>query len=260
MRASQRRASGGTVVFDAHGGLLDNPDISYRLQPGEVKTVTLHFRMEAGQARVELLPDVNVLPENSLTITRAWEVKRLPAITSLDLVAKALAKEQARAILANNTPVATAQIAVAGADLAVQVRVQDRKITRSKDLWDGSCIEVYGLSPEPGHGINQLFLLPATAESPAGALCVQRDGKSPENGPQSTTEIRLLTHPTEDGYTLTALIPLALFGIEANSEAFLFEISANAAPDPRQPPLHGTAFDTFCAFCNKSAYGMVHVR
>ncbi len=162
-----------------------------------------------------------------------WRLPQLPALAGPEAVGSALANQDPLLLRHPLFGIQAGEVraAVAGADLALDVRVQDRHIHLGQLAWQGSCIEVFGapvgvkgISPtQPAPGIGQVMLVPGAGATPARALYA-KDGEHP------APDIRLSYEPGAKGYRLRALIPLSRFGLTPEADTFTFQIVVTTTP------------------------------
>jgi hypothetical protein len=177
------------------------------------------------------------LIQTALHLLAKPEDWRLPVITPLSKVGDIKAALAAQLPQPLRHPLfgmlaGEVRAAVAGADMALDVRVIDHDVRAGNLAWQGSCVEVFcapvgvkGVNPtQPAKGIGQVMLVPAAGSSPARALYAQ-------NGEHPAPDIRLACEPLPDGYRLLALIPLSRLGLAEGMETFTFQLVATATPE-----------------------------
>ena len=130
-------------------------------------------------------------------------------------------------------------------DLAVVIRVQDSQVKHDATPWRGSCVEVFGSTPD-AQAIGQVFLTPqADDNSPQG---YRADGSKQT----ATTDIRISSTQIENGYELRALVPLSLLKIDPKKE-FLLEFQASSHNGKSRT--YHTLFGSKHAYQNNQRFG-----
>lgn len=150
--------------------------------------------------------------------------------------------------------VAEMRLGVSGWDLAVHVKVRDKNITRAKNFWEGSTLEIYA-SPDAGTTIGQICFLPGTkTESPR--VLRYLNGGAIEN----VASIRWHCKNDDDGYQVAAWIPLSHFGVSAHSSRFKVECAMTGSPAHDVPPTRMTLFGSRNPHVDNADYGHVYVK
>jgi hypothetical protein len=162
-----------------------------------------------------------------------WRLPQRPALAGPEAVESALADLDPLPLRHPLFGIQAGEVraAVAGADLALDVRVRDRHIHIGQLAWQGSCIEVFGarvgvkgVNPtQAAPGIGQVMLVPGAGAVPARALYA-------DNGEHPAPDIRLAYEPGAEGYRLRALIPLSRFGLAPEVDTFTFQIVVTTTP------------------------------
>ena len=158
-------------------------------------------------------------------------------------------------ITATGRNLAEVKLAVTGGHLALFCRVGDQALRHTPSVWDGSCMELFGVA-EAGGRINQLFLVPAAAGAPARALWL-----APSVGCSDVTivpapDIVFATWPRAGGYTSAALIPLAWWlNLAAQPERLLLEIAVSAGDDASSF-CRAALFGNLDAACRSDGYAL----
>ncbi len=147
---------------------------------------------------------------------------RLPATPALKILAPALASLQPHPLRGNASPVkANLRVAIAGPRLLLQAEVADSNPTRAKNLWEGSCIELF-VAPKTGMAPLQLIVAPAIGKKPATALLATPKGMGEATG------IELTSAKTASGWSIAFSVPLTLIGIEPAATSMVIDVAANA--------------------------------
>lgn len=168
------------------------------------------------------------LPGNAAskpTASHAWQLTRLAAPVTLEQVSAALVKTRARIIAQGAVPLAEVHAAVSGEQLAVAVRVFDRKITPALTTWDGASFSLAAAAPADTKTFRQVVFTP-TAPDAKGNIALLDTGKELAV-PQFACKVTPLK---EYGYELTALIPLSALRIDPKATSLLLEGAVVAAP------------------------------
>jgi len=227
-----------------------------RLQPGASRSAefALKFTGPCGKIRVEAAGSGPDLIGAALVIygARDWTIPVLAAAPARpEALPGLLAAVPARAIRIADNPVAEVRAALAGKALALVVTVNDAAVRRGEPVWSGSCVEVFG-SLGGTAVIGQVLLAPPTEAAPAAAFKV--DGAIVR-----APEIKLATTASgATGYTLSALVPLALLRIPAGSRTFRLEVVVTARTAGRTEHRRASLFYAVDeAFSNSSGFGFV---
>ncbi|MDA1137612.1 MAG: PQQ-binding-like beta-propeller repeat protein [Planctomycetota bacterium] len=146
---------------------------------------------------------------------------------------------------------AAIRFGIAGTDLAVHAEVADRKITQHETVWKGSCIEIFGSVPGT-KTIGQVFLVPAVGELPEKAFLASNGKQVP------TSEIRLTTQQSPDGYVMNALIPLELLSLDSAKNPVSLEVQVTAAAASGNL-IRNTLFGSSLAYMDNSSYGQFRI-
>ena len=152
--------------------------------------------------------------------------------------------------------VADVRLAVAGDCLALSGTVHDSDIKVTDPLWAGSCVELFGTSPDReriGHvfggiEIGQVYLLPAFDGEPARVMIEKDNAQHP--APQASVRTQLV----DGGYAIQALVPLELLAINPESGRFLIEVQVTAAGE------RAVLFSSEAPFNNTGGYGLAVVQ
>ncbi|MFZ2654847.1 MAG: alpha-L-fucosidase [Victivallales bacterium] len=157
---------------------------------------------------------------------------RLTGLPSLAELADAMKAVPSRMITTDEgRGLADVKLAIADGHLAVFCRAGDQIMRQAPGIWDGSCLELFGIA-EPGDRINQIFFVPATADLPAKALKLIPAEHHSKINIVPAPELKFASWPVPGGYTSAALIPLAWWlNRSAPPEHFFFEIIVNTGVD-----------------------------
>ncbi len=206
------------------------PKVPYDLPARGETASEIDFRL-TGAARPEAIKVAVVRDGDG----RRWEyplprreiccLPVLPQAPALEDLAAALAGVEAkRFISSDGRHLGEVRLAWAGGNLALALVVGDQILRQTPAIWDGSCVEVFGVA-EPGGPIHQLFLQPAAANGPDRGWRF-RGGSLP------APEIKYRTWPQPGGYRGAALIPLAWWlGQDAPPQKFYLELGLTTGGD-----------------------------
>ena len=239
------------------------------LAPGEPRQHRLALQLDPDAERAVSVFSVHCRGQGVQPATTTGQVRyMLPDLGPLDELAPDLLAAQPILPLAWLAPhphapgerLADVRLAFAGSALLLCARVFDPQVRTGELLWDGSCLEVFGCSPDRqriGHvfgqlPIGQVYLLPA-CDGQAAAAYQQIDNRH-----RPLPEARLETQATEDGYQLQALLPLGLLGVDAGAAELLFELQLTLGPAPKTGCRRATLFGSATPFNDVARYGRAH--
>ncbi|MFA6294505.1 MAG: hypothetical protein WC637_22125, partial [Victivallales bacterium] len=153
---------------------------------------------------------------------------RLVGLPSLAEMADAMKEVPSRMIVTEEgRGLADVKLAIADGHLAVFCRIGDQIMRQAPGVWDGSCMEIFGIAKQ-GEKINQLFLIPATANLPAKALRLIPAEHHSKIKIVPAPELKFESWSVAGGYNSAALIPLACWlKRPAPPDSFFFEIIVN---------------------------------
>lgn len=159
-------------------------------------------------------------------------IPRLASLPSLAEFADAMKSIPSRRISTDNgRGLADVKLAIADGHLAIVCRVGDQILRQTPDGWDGSCMEVFGVT-EQGDRINQLFFVPATDHLPAKALKLIPAKYHTKIQIVPAPELKFESWQVAGGYTSAALIPLSWWLNRSDAPGhFFFEIVINTGVD-----------------------------
>jgi hypothetical protein len=159
-------------------------------------------------------------------------IPRLASLPSLAEFADAMKSVPSRMISTDNgRGLADVKLAIADGHLAIVCRVGDQILRQTPDVWDGSCMEVFGVA-EQGDRINQLFFVPATDHLPAKALKLIPAKYHTKIKIVPAPELEFESWQVAGGYTSAALIPLSWWLNRSDAPGhFFFEIVINTGVD-----------------------------
>lgn len=154
--------------------------------------------------------------------------------------------------------IADVRLGVTAGAFALAGVVRDANVMATEMIWDGSCIEVFGCSPDRERlrgrfdeiPIGQVYLVPAAGDAPARAF--RAVGQEAPPAP----EIRFETEPAPDGYRFRALIPFGLLAVNPESRRFLFEIQVTTGLDADKRQRRANLFGSLAAYQESDRYAM----
>ena len=232
---------------------LNEPDtLPYDLQPGTKLVMDISVQLEPGRHVFSTRGLGNGSGFCRLSFDVRPSIKRFAAVAGVEQVA-ALVKDQPPLTIhdLDGKVYATLRFALAGPDLAVFAHLLEERIAPTDPVKSG--IDFYGLMPGATK-LSQLMIQPPTAAAPAQAR--RQDGDEALPAP----EIRLATQMTEDGYDLSALIPLSLLNIDPNAEEFLLESMMSAYQPRTGKSVYPALFHSTNCFTNFAMYGHFQVE
>jgi hypothetical protein len=189
-----------------------------------------------------------------LAQSQTGTLNRLPSDTTLAGLADALINEPLQTIRYGRRGAAFAKVwlAIVGDALALHTEVTDAR--PHHDLhqpWVGSCLEVFGAPANKPKTTGQVFFQPALKGTEPR---VSVRGLLVEE-----TTIGLTSTPTDYGYTLTTLLPLAGLGIAPNATEFQLEIAITAARAQGTRPERGAWVHAFTPHMESDGMSQVKV-
>jgi hypothetical protein len=177
----------------------------------------------------------------------------MAALANVEQVPMALKTDAPHDIQYRNQPLGRMQYAIAGDYLAVRMQVLDARITPTLKAWPDTAVDI--LASVPGTDtVRQVVFLP---KGPGGGPVNLNENGHALPAPQVAWQVTPLP---DHGYTLTALIPLTLFQLDAAVHEFLFDCAVCAAPAPDAPVQYQTLFRSYAAFHNNSRFGRLIVE
>ncbi len=222
------------------GRMEGQGSIDYDLQPGATAKAEVRFR--AGEVPVTGVPVRLVLNRTGIERPLVYPLSererirlpRLAIVPSFEDLGDAMTDIPARTVVTGQgQALADIKLAVADGQLAIFCEVSDAIMRQSDDIWDGSCMEVFGVA-DAGDPINQLFFVPAVATAPARAMQLARTEGSRKTAILPVSGPRFASWANPAGYTSVALIPLSWWLKRPVSPGgFLMEIVITAGVDVR---------------------------
>ncbi|MDD5705215.1 MAG: hypothetical protein PHR35_04775, partial [Kiritimatiellae bacterium] len=243
LRNNQQERLQGQVSFSLEpclaGRVLGDGVMPYDLQPGDCARqdvrLQLNQRVSPDSTPVRVLisrTGTDRTLRYPLPKRERIRLPRLAQLPALENVGSAMAQVPARAVITEQgRMLGEIKLGVAEGCLVMHCQVTDAIMRQTSNIWDGSCMEVFGVA-EPGDVIKQLWLLPAMAAAPAKSLELDRSAKHSPASPAN--EIQLASWKSAVGYTSAAIIPLAWWlKREQAPSRFMLEIVICAGIDER---------------------------
>ncbi len=227
--------------------------VTYDLAPGAESRTELAFTIsqtssDRSGAQIVLTRQGDPRPiAFKLPSRERISIPRIPPVGRVEELERALKDIPSRKIITDQgRSLADVKLAIAGGNLALFCRVGDQLMRQSPGVWDGSCMEVFGIA-EQGDRINQLFLVPATASAAAKTMHLLSAEHHSRVAIVPAPEITLASWSHTGGYTSAALIPLKWWLKRPTPpESLLLEIIISAGID-------GSSFGRAAMFGNLDA-------
>ncbi|NLL82616.1 MAG: hypothetical protein GX230_00040 [Lentisphaerae bacterium] len=216
-------------------------------------------------------------------------IPSLPPLSNPDLLAATLADERPMPFAIRNQRFGHLRCGISGRNLALHATITDKNRQRRATIIDGSCLEIYGANsgrdatgaaavPGGYYAVKQVYLVPPLNDQPAEFFKRLGTGAEIEPAP----EIKATFKDTNNGYEVSALIPLNFLGIDidriprthhvwqsgqADAELvgkyafagrFLFEARANI-PGTAGATTHATVFGSPAPHVDTSAFGTMRL-
>ena len=136
-------------------------------------------------------------------------ISRLAADVAIENLAQAMIEFEPLPLINRGRALGAVRLAVVGKYLAVYGEILDSKKICTPMVWDGSCIELFGVAATDAP-IHQLFLQPAAAVSNAKALMMQQEKNMPKGKFTyiAASCANYHTIDTASGYNASALIAI----------------------------------------------------
>gem|GEM_PF-3263554 len=208
----------------------DGNSLHCRLEPGEEASIELAVAPEGRVvSRLQLTTSGEGIKPTAAQAIVEYPLAPLPKLP-VRALESALSTEPCYPVKAAQGREAPAHLAdlrfgLAGDCLAISGTVKDLRVAVTEMLWDGSCIEIYGASPDReliGHvfgniPIGQVYLTPACGDEPAKGYTFT------DNAPHLAPDIQVSSRPVDGGYAIQALVPLKYLTVNPDADRFLFE-------------------------------------
>ncbi|MDD5708370.1 MAG: hypothetical protein PHR35_20820 [Kiritimatiellae bacterium] len=229
--------------------------VAYDLDPEAAAVSDISFTLDAS---------ASATTQASIVVTRAGDARRLSyrlpsrerlvlpsfsTLPALDELASLLKDVPERLLVTEGGyGRGSLKLAVTADHLAIAGRMDDLIVRQTPGIWDGSCIEVFGVD-EPGDPINQLFFVPATPDASAKAYRLIRAEHHSKMRIVPAPEPRYATWAKTGGYVSAALIPLAWWLKRSSApRRFYLEICVSAGETEKR-------FGRVALFGNQDAAG-----
>ena len=233
------------------------------LKPGEkvMHDIALALSPNAPASRpyVLLHAEGDSLLETSVKLPVERTIRRLKATPLLAEMANALAAEPVHQVCLDWTgqtgSMAEVRFALAGDALLLAGRIDDPKLQVTDPLWQSSHLELFGAQAPGAERLGQVFLVPAHDDLPAQGYLIQ--------GAETRldTRIRLYTAPIEGGYTMAAIVPLALLTIDPASDHLALDLAVTTSDAHGvMGGRRGTLFGSPRAFTENEHYAVFSIR
>ncbi len=218
-------ANSQEITPDARAKVAGDPQISFSLKVGEQVTKDVQIEAPLGQYVLLALPQTPGVALSRIPLAVPGSMSRVPAIENPAAVNAALAKEPAQTAATGGQTLGTIRFAIAGENVAICATVFDDRIKPGLNEWPDGAVDVMVSVP----GTNVVRQVVFQPSGPTGGKVTLH-----ENGKEITpipSEVPWQVKPlATKGYELQALIPLALFKVDATVERLLLECAIAATP------------------------------
>ncbi|MHB9107634.1 MAG: right-handed parallel beta-helix repeat-containing protein [Armatimonadota bacterium] len=238
-----------------------------RLAPGEEASVELAVAPEGRVvSRLQLTTSGEGIKPAAAQAIVEYPLVLLPTlpVRALESALSAEPRYLVKASPGREAPahVADLRLGLAGDCLAISGTVKDPRVAVTEMLWDGSCLEVYGTSPDReriGHvfgniPIGQIYLVPACNGEPAKGYSFT------DNAPHLAPDIQVHSRPVDGGYAIQALVPLKYLAVNPDAECFLFEVQVTTGFGEGITQHRANLFGSKSAYQDSSRYAMATRR
>lgn len=243
----------GRIQLAANNTPLAGTECDYQLSPGATVTKELTVEFSPGTTVLETFPTRTDLLGSELMVQMSYAISRIPLLETPEQIAKTLAELPALDIKNEDKVIGKVRCAISGEMLVVLANSLDKQVVVGNKPFDGAEFEVFGATSEGGK-LGQVFLISGTRIVPAKG-CYLKDT-------QIVSEPSILVSSTisDDGYEISALIPLKLFNIDHAARSFLLEIESNAVLQSGQNRQYYPLFGSPAPYQNTGKYGHVVVE
>ncbi|NLL83884.1 MAG: hypothetical protein GX230_06550 [Lentisphaerae bacterium] len=239
-------------IIDRKGyGVTINFNETRNIQLGQNNTVLIELITQRTHARdisfeYTLTPYVGEPGAKPTPPKPPQTLKKLADTIDPAAISAALADTEASSVADGKRHIADIRFGVTDNALAVTANVVDSDIRPNLTPWRGSCVEIFGSLPE-ATTVGQIFLVPGANDKPAVAY--RQDGGKQIANPA----IKVTSQPCDNGYEISALIPLALLTLDPNAKTILLEAQVTST-DPQKKLTPQTAFGSTRAYMNNRNY------
>jgi hypothetical protein len=229
--------------------------VPYALDPGQETDIFADFEVVGG---TEIKPRIGA-EGSTITVPvlprRGILVPRLPEGLTAEALEEALAGVKSRPLLSNGVELAQIRLALSGPSVALQAEVTDRHMHRGSAPWESTCVEVWGAAESSAAGTTpQFFLQPALEGRPASATRVDVAHAA---GDAPVPEISIGSRNLPEGYLLTALLPLKVFGVDSATEGLVLELGVSTTLVPEQGIVRERLFGSIRPWNNTLGFGLL---
>jgi hypothetical protein len=178
---------------------------------------------------VEAVAEGDGLPDTGLffAVPQSLSVPRLATVPALAELHGALGGVPAHPVAGNGSPVeAIVRLALAVDRLLLRVDACDPAPDRPAIIWDGSSVELF-MAAVPGAPRTQLVMAPPIGDVPALVVIHGPDNPAADG-------VKVTGGQTPNGWTLVAMVPLALMGIDPASGRLALDLAINTHNQPGQ--------------------------
>ena len=256
-----------TVQASPSANFPNGNSLHCRLEPGEEASVELAVAPEGRVvSRLQFTTSGEGIKPAAAQAVIEYPLVLLPTlpVRALESALSAEPRYPVKATPGREAPahVADLRFGLAGDCLAISGTVKDPRVAVTEMLWDGSCLEVYGTSPDReriGHvfgniPIGQVYLVPAYGDEPAKGYTFT------DNAPHLMPDIQVETQPIGGGYAIQALVPLKYLAVNPDADRFLFEIMATTGFGAGITQRRANLFGSPSAYQDSGRYAMATRR
>lgn len=137
--------------------------------------------------------------------------------------------------------VAELHFARTGDALKLKAHVLDAVVEHTDQVWDGSCLEIFGAMPD-NDKVGQVLLAPATAQRPAAAY------RANPRGPQHDERMAVASRLEDGGYVIEATVPLEEIGLDPAAPVVRIEFQVSGVPEAGEQRAWATCFGSTQAY------------
>ncbi len=227
--------------------------IEYRVKPGQTHSYRFEFliqnpypKMIVGESREGEFFSRRFI---KTPITHESLVKHLRADVSIEQLKDLMHDLPGWTIYKNGRALADFKMALSGQNMALYMRVKDVRISRPKEFWNGSCIQIYFSRDNTPQDIQQFVFLPKIKGMPAQFLGFSG------GIPQTPSSLPYKINHLPNGYSLSALIPLSSLNMQ-DADLLKFEVDVTVGLMP-SGTISGSLFGSQGAYNNSSRFSTV---
>jgi hypothetical protein len=242
------------ILADPPGAVRESFSLPFLLDPGASTSLVFTLSLNG----IPDLPWVDlVVPRSANGSIAGTPSPRLPVIDRplgvipdpgrLDRVPQALEGQPEMLVAFDGKTAARFRAALAPGALALHATVLDDPGQPQDPAWKGSCVEVFAADSDT-NAIGHVFLTPGSGARPAAALIPEAGETAPAPG------VQVQSARTDEGYTLTALIPLSLLNLSPDPDRLKLEIQLSR-PEAGGKMSYGAVFGSTRAYQTPLHYG-----